>query len=338
MPAYKIEGLAKLYDGGKTKTPIHALKNVHFSVEPGELFVVLGSAGSGKTTLLRLLANLEKPDQGEVQVEGQNFLQMGWLQRATAMVFQNFPLYPQFSIQKNLEICLQSKNRKLSESEIGARVAEMSVLLELFDKLSLPTQHLSDGDQFRVALGRALIGRPQLLLLDDPFAQFNAIDRVKFRSLFRQWQRKLGITTILVTQDDEDAMSLADHLLVLDQGQVQQIGLPEEIFQNPKNTTVAKLMGNVILNLIPVEKAIALGLPSGKGKYVGIRPERLRVIYEASEGAIVQEIQPLGEFSLVVIQAEDFILRVLVSPTREPVVGSTLRLRVDPLDLLWMNE
>ena len=338
MPAFRVDGLSKVFSRGKDNPPCRALDNIGFSVNPGELLVVLGPNGAGKTTLLRILAGLENPNTGDIRVDGQSLLRVPPHRRNIAMVFQDFSLYPRFSVQKNLEMPLRLRSSGLSEAEIDARVAETAGFLGILDKLNRLPGKLSGGEMQRVAIGRALVRRPNLFLLDEPLTHLDAQLRDRMRAEIRQLQRRLGVATVYVTQDHEEAMGLADRVLVLDEGRLQQSGHPEEVYRRPRNSRVARMLGRPPINLIPAEKAAALGLPPGRGRWVGIRPESFRVVPGQDGGALVKAVEHLGPSSVLLLEAEGLLLRALVPPTTRTHLGERVRLSVDPDELRWFDE
>jgi multiple sugar transport system ATP-binding protein len=338
MPAYRIEGLTKVFARGKQEPPCRALDNVGFSIQPGEFLVVLGPNGAGKTTLLRALAGLEAPTTGDVRVDGQSLVRVPPHRRDIAMVFQNFSLYPRFTVQENLEMSLRSGAAKLSEAEIGARITETAGFLGILDKLGRLPGGLSGGEMQRVAIGRALVRRPNLFLLDEPLTHLDAQMRERMRVEIRLLQRRLGVATLYVTQDHEEAMGLADRVLVLDQGRLQQTGHPEEIYRRPRNSRVARMLGRPPVNLIPAEKAAALGIPPGKGRVVGIRPESFRVTASENGGALVKAVEHLGPVSVLLVEAEGLLLRALAPPTTRARLGQRVLLAVNPEDVKWFEE
>ena len=338
MPAYTVTRLDKAFPGVRGGPPRQALDGVSFSVNAGELLVVLGQNGAGKTTLLRVLAGLTAPDGGDIRVDGKSLLDSPPYRRDVAMVFQNFSLYPRFTVAKNLEMPLRSRDARLSETEITARVTEAAAMLGLLDKLDRKPGQLSGGEMQRVAIGRALVRRPRLFLLDEPLTHLDARLREQLRSEIRDLQRRLGVAMIYVTHDHEEAMVLADRILALEQGRVLQIGTPEEVYKKPKSSKVASLLGRPPINLIPLDKAAELGLPPGRGRLVGIRPESFRAIPSPEGAAEVKAVENLGPALEVLLQAEGLLLRALVPPSARPRLGDRMRLSVDPEDLYWFSE
>jgi len=338
MPAYAISRLEKSFPGSPGGAVRQALDGVSFVVNSGELLVVLGKNGAGKSTLLRVLAGLTAPEGGDIRSEGKSLAGIPPYQRDIAMVFQNFSLYPRFSVSKNLEMPLRSRGSRLTEDEITARVNETADMLGLLSKLQRRPGELSGGEMQRVALGRALIRRPKLFLLDEPLTHLDARLREQLRTEIRDLQRRLGVTMIYVTHDHEEAMVLGDRILALDQGRVLQIGTPEEIYKKPRNSKVAGLLGRPPINLIPSDKAAELGLPQGRGRMVGIRPESFRVMAAENGAAEVKAVENLGPALEVVLEAGGMLLRALMPPSSRPKIGDKMQMSVDPGALHWFSE
>ena len=239
MAHLEIKQLSKRF-GGFT-----ALDGIDLSVEQGEFVVLLGPSGCGKTTLLRAIAGLERQDSGQIVHAGHDISHSPPAQRDYGIVFQSYALFPNLTVGDNVAYGLKSRRAGRAPGAVGARqrVADMLALVGLPGiEEKYPTQ-LSGGQQQRVALARALATAPHLLLLDEPLSALDAIERVRLRSEIRQLQSKLGITTLMVTHDQEEALSMADRIVVLKNGRVQQIGTPQDIYRSPSNDFVADFIG-----------------------------------------------------------------------------------------------
>ena len=223
------------------------LRDVSLSIEAGELFAVLGPSGSGKTTLLRLLAGLERPSAGSVRINKTDVFAIPPAQRNVGMVFQNFSLWPHLSVFENVAFALGE--RQVSGAALEARVAAMLELLDIAETRDVRPDCLSVGQQQRVALARALVTEPRLLLLDDPFSNLEYELRVQMRHDLRLLQRRLGITTVLVTHDQQDALSIADRVAVIAHGAIRQVGTPAAIYDFPNSPDVARFVG--VSNFLP---------------------------------------------------------------------------------------
>jgi multiple sugar transport system ATP-binding protein len=294
-----IENISKHFNAGRGKQ-VRAVESVSFEVKPGELLAIVGPSGSGKTTLLRLLAGLEEPTAGQVIFGGKPVLDLPPHQREISMVFQDHALYPHMTVRENLAFGL--KLRHVKEPELGTRVTEVARWLGLQTLLDRIPDALSGGERQRVALGRALVSRPRVVLLDEPFSNLDAPLRGQMRRELVRLQREIGFTGVYVTHDQLDAMSIGHRLAVIHRGELQQIGKPQELYRNPANIFVAGFLGLPPMNLWPgrFEKRQAgmlfrgtppatLELPcapavsellepvSGREIVVGIRPEKLRL-------------------------------------------------------------
>lgn len=217
------------------------LRDVSLRVEPGELYTVLGPSGSGKSTLLRLLAGLERPSRGNLRINDVEVRDNPPAGRAVGMVFQNFALWPHMSVFDNVAFALDE--RRMPEDEVRQRVEAMLELLEIAHKRDARPEHLSLGQQQRVALARALVTEPRMLLLDDPFSNLESELRIQMRRDLRRLQRRLGITTILVTHDQDDALAISDRVALLADGIIQQVGTPAAIYDFPATIAVARFVG-----------------------------------------------------------------------------------------------
>jgi ABC-type sugar transport system ATPase subunit len=357
MPGYAVEGLSVTYrlPGGVL---VPALDQVSFQVAPGELLVVLGPTGAGKTTLLRALAGLEKPAAGRIQEVGADagggsrtdITLLPPHRRDAAMVFQDFSLYPRMKVGENLAFPLRSKALGLAESEVGKRVQEAAAFLGLADKLDRMPTELSGGEMQRVALGRALVRRPKLFLLDEPLANLDAKLRERMIVEIRRLQRALKVAMVYVTHDHAEAMGLADRILVLHQGKVLQAGSPEEIYGHPADSRVARMLGRPAVNIFGAESAARLGLTDaqsvpgpnggavGKGKVVGIRPESWKVTPDAQGPALVKAVEHLGPRLALLIDVQGIPLRALAAPTLRMRVGDRVRLGVDPSEIMLFDR
>jgi multiple sugar transport system ATP-binding protein len=287
---------------------------------------------------LRLIAGLEQAEAGTLSWGQENLEPMPPHQRDIALVFQNFSLYPKLTVRENLLMPLQAPRSKLSYGEAVGQASDMAGWLGLSDKLDRRPSELSGGEMQRVAIGRALVRRPRLLLLDEPFSHLDAKLRERMRTDLRRWHASFGIPMIFVTHDHEEAMGLGDRILVLDSGRAQQIGTPEEVYRYPDNSRVAKMLGRPPINLLTFEQAKKLGIPPGPGPFVGIRPEAFRLIPTPLGGAIAKAIEHQGPVLILVLEAEGFFLRLTVPPTTRIRLGDRFRLEVDPGDLWWMLE
>jgi ABC-type sugar transport system ATPase subunit len=353
MPGYQVDRLTKTYrgPGGARRA---ALDGVSFDLAPGELLVVLGPAGAGKSTLLRVLAGLERPEAGRILEHGGgsggpvDLADRPPHRRDVAMVFQDFSLYPRMRVGENLAFPLRAKALALPETEITARVREAAAMLGLSDKLDRWPTELSGGEMQRVALGRALVRRPRLFLLDEPLANLDAKLRERMVVEIRRIQRARKAAMIYVTHDHAEAMSLADRILVLHGGKALQTGSPDEIYRHPADSRVARLLGRSAINLFAHAEAARLGLvdptaPAGtpgglpanaadRG-IVGVRPEAWRVIPDGAGPAIIKGVELVGPRLAVFLDVGGVPLRALAPASQRFQPGDRVRLGVDPADI-----
>jgi sn-glycerol 3-phosphate transport system ATP-binding protein len=292
----------------------HVLHGIDLALDNGEMLVIVGASGCGKSTLLRLVAGLETPTGGEIRLDGQEISGRDPAQRDMAMVFQNYALYPHMSVFENMAYGLRI--RGMARDEIRRRVDEAATLLGLQPLLTRKPRQLSGGQRQRVAMGRAIVRHPKLFLFDEPLSNLDAKLRVQMRAEIRRLQRRLGVTSLYVTHDQVEAMTLGDRLLVLHQGRPAQLASPIEVFERPADTYVATFIGAPAMNLLPATLVgdgtaaqLAAGPllpfadgrrpgPDGRALIIGIRPEHL-VLGEGGLMLEVDLIEPLGSETLV---------------------------------------
>jgi iron(III) transport system ATP-binding protein len=304
----RIEAVSFAYEA----TPV--LRDVTLAIEPAEFFAFLGPSGSGKTTLLRLIAGFGAPNAGRIRIGGRDVTQLAPWSRNVGMVFQSYALWPHMTVAKNVAFGLE--RRRLARGEIARRVAAVLALVGLSAYAQRRPAALSGGQQQRVALARTLVIEPAVLLLDEPLSNLDAKLRVEMRGELRALQRKLGITTIYVTHDQEEANAVADRIAVLDGGEVQQVGTPLELYDRPANRFVATFLGtaNLIEGRITQGRFTAEGLSLDVGgadgpACVAIRPQDVAIgtgglgaRVEGAEflGGIIRYRLALGRHSLTV--------------------------------------
>lgn len=241
LKGVRFEKVSKIYKDPKTKKDFKAVNHISLTIEPGSFAALLGPSGCGKTTALRMIAGFESPDEGEVYLGEEPINALPPNKRDTAMVFQSYALFPHYNVFDNVAYGL--KLRKLSSVEIHKKVMEMLDLVELTNLESRMTNQLSGGQQQRVALARALVLEPSVLLFDEPLSNLDAKLRVSMRTEIRNIQKKIGITAIYVTHDQSEAMSIADKIIIMNQGIIAQEGTPRDIYYHPVNEFVADFIG-----------------------------------------------------------------------------------------------
>jgi multiple sugar transport system ATP-binding protein len=313
----------------KTYGAVPVLRGVSLAVEDGELLAVVGPSGCGKSTLLSVIAGLEPPSGGEIRIDGRAVNALSPRERDVAMVFQSYALYPHMTVRRNLAFPLEVA--RAGRREIAARVDEVAALLGLAPLLDRRPAELSGGQRQRVALGRALVRRPRLFLLDEPLSNLDAALRVSVRGELKKLHERLGATFVYVTHDQAEAMTLADRLAVLRDGAVEQVGPPRDVYAAPATEFVGRFIGTPQLNLVAPE---ALGLPPAPVD-VGIRPEDLAVARGAGEGlaARVWLVEPMGAETWVTLERDGVRLVARCDPSFDAPAGAEVRLAFDPARL-----
>ncbi|HWT63355.1 MAG TPA: sn-glycerol-3-phosphate import ATP-binding protein UgpC, partial [Ochrobactrum sp.] len=271
-----LDNVRKSYGGG-----IEVIKGVSLEIKDGEFVVLVGPSGCGKSTLLRMIAGLEGISSGTIAIGDRVVNDVEPAERDIAMVFQNYALYPHMSVRDNLAYGL--KNRKTPKDEIERRIAKAAKALEIEQFLDRKPRQLSGGQRQRVAMGRAIVREPAAFLFDEPLSNLDAKLRVQMRVEIKRLQRSLGTTSVYVTHDQMEAMTMADRLVVLNAGNIEQVGTPIELYEKPASTFVATFIGSPSMNLLESdEKNVwqpgkAVTLPSDKYSF-GVRPEDIRII------------------------------------------------------------
>ncbi len=280
MAGVQLSGVRKTYPNGAV-----AVRGVDMTVEDGEFIVFVGPSGCGKSTLLRMIAGLEKITEGDISIGDRRINDVSPADRDVAMVFQNYALYPHMTVRGNMSYGL--KNRGMPKAEINSRVEEAAGLLRIGDFLDRQPNQLSGGQRQRVAMGRAIVREPKVFLFDEPLSNLDAKLRVQMRIEIKRLQRRLNVTSIYVTHDQTEAMTLADRLAVINDGKIEQIGAPIDLYNNPASLFVASFIGSPQVNLLPVifdgsnliNGDLSIGgfqsLPENTPLVLGIRPDDL---------------------------------------------------------------
>ncbi len=322
MAAIRFEGVSKVYADGTC-----AVDALDLEIKEGEFMVFVGPSGCGKTTALRMVAGLEEISSGAVRIGEKVVNHVSPKDRDIAMVFQNYALYPHMTVAANLAFGL--KLRHLSRAEIDRRVRDAAAALDLEDYLERKPKALSGGQRQRVALGRAIVREPEAFLMDEPLSNLDAALRVQTRAEILKLQKRLGTTTIYVTHDQVEAMTMGDRIAVMRKGVLQQIGTPEELYMRPGNTFVATFIGSPAMNLVP---APVLGLGSDS-LLAGFRPEHIQLGAGAGGSfgfnATVDFVEYLGDERLAHLSLGDRPLVARIPADNRLESGASIVLSVD---------
>ncbi|MEE4016012.1 sn-glycerol-3-phosphate import ATP-binding protein UgpC [Roseibium sp. FZY0029] len=350
MATITLDKVRKVYGGN-----VEAVKGVSIDIADGEFIVLVGPSGCGKSTLLRMMAGLEEITTGDIRIGDRVVNNVDPADRDIAMVFQNYALYPHMTVYNNLAYGL--KNRGMAKDEIDRRVKEAARILEIGDYLERKPRALSGGQRQRVAMGRAIVREPAAFLFDEPLSNLDAKLRVQMRVEIKRLQRSLGTTSVYVTHDQLEAMTLADRLVVLNGGNIEQIGAPIDVYDKPASTFVASFIGSPAMNLLKVKAdgnglALATGTglkgpnPKGRDAYIiGIRPEHLEVVSAPGEGegihleASVNVLEPVGAesylYSSFADGGDEILVRVSSHARHEP--DEKLYLRAAPENIHYFD-
>ena len=306
MTEVSLDLVRKIYPNG-----FEAVKPCSFVIPDGEFIVLVGPSGCGKSTLLRMIAGLEDISSGSISLGSRVINDVDPADRNIAMVFQNYALYPHMTVARNMGYGL--KNRGLPKQEIEEKVKDAAKMLNLSDYLDRRPSQLSGGQRQRVAMGRAIVRNPELFLFDEPLSNLDAKLRNQMRIEIRSLQRRLGVTAVYVTHDQIEAMTMADRIIVLNEGRIEQIGSPSEIYNQPASTFVAGFMGAPPMNLVNGSRSESNGLvfdngvevdipaPAGEAKefLIGVRPEDVELDANGPIKIDVQIVEELGAHHLM---------------------------------------
>ncbi len=309
---------------------IKAVDNVTLSVESGSFVVLLGPTGAGKTTTLRLISGLEQPDSGEICIDGRPVNDDTPAQRDVAMVFQQYSLYPHMTVRDNLAFPLRSPILKTPEDQIKRKVGEVAEVLHIAHKLDNKATALSGGEMQRVAIGRALVRNPAIYLMDEPLSSLDAKLRANLRVELKRIQASLGATLLYVTHDQIEAMTMATHVGVLDEGRLVQFGSPRDIYENPVSLYVAGRLGTPRINALPAD--LFAGAPPG-ATTIGLRPEHV----EHGQGipSSVVRIEHLGDQTRLHLALGEHTIVTLTDIHTELEPGDTVA--IQPRNALYFD-
>jgi multiple sugar transport system ATP-binding protein len=325
------------------------IRDVSLSIETGEFVVLVGPSGCGKSTLLRIIAGLEDVSGGKITIGGKVVNHMPAKERDLAMVFQNYALYPHMKVRDNMSFALRLSGVPRAERDRRAgEAAEILGLTELLDRLP---RELSGGQRQRVAMGRAIVRDPRAFLFDEPLSNLDAKLRVRMRGEIKALHQRLGRTTIYVTHDQTEAMTMADRIVVLREGAVEQVGAPLELYENPRNVFVAGFIGSPEMNLLParvtpdgqgagIAGGAVLPLPApvaaGRAITYGIRPQQIGLGGDLE--AVLEVVEPTGDAQEVRAKLGGEVLSVVVRDAPPLKPGQTVGLRIDPARVLVFGE
>jgi ABC-type sugar transport system ATPase subunit len=359
MPGVTLESVSKTFPGGAV-----AVDDFSLEIGDGEFMILVGSSGCGKTTALRMIAGLETPTSGTIRIGDRLVNDVSARDRDIAMVFQNYALYPHMTVARNLAYPL--RQRRMPKPQIARRVQEVAEMLSLEELLKRRPAQLSGGQRQRVAMGRALVREPEVFLLDEPLSNLDAKLRVQMRAALKRLHARLGVTTVYVTHDQVEAMTLGDRIAVISDGKLQQLGAPQDVYDRPANVFVAGFIGSPPMNLLrgrvrdgqATAGDLVIPCPDVPDKDVilGVRPECLRPARNGvpSLAFEVAVVEPLGDEVIVhglvdaelatVASEESEAALVAASghraeavarlePRERPVEGSTIQLAIDPAEV-----
>ena len=340
----EIAGINKRFGSGDKS--VEVLRRVDIHVAPGEFLILVGPSGCGKSTLLNIIAGLDDPTEGEVRIGGKNVVGMPPRDRDIAMVFQSYALYPTMSVADNIGFALEM--RKMPKAERQKRIDEVAAMLQISHLLDRRPSQLSGGQRQRVAMGRALARQPQLFLFDEPLSNLDAKLRVEMRAEIKRLHQASGITSVYVTHDQVEAMTLGSRIAVMKGGVVQQLGTPDDIYNRPANTYVATFIGSPTMNLLRGAAtgghfgiqgaALNLAAPASANEVLlGVRPEHLVMQDSAPWRGKVSVVEPTGPDTYVVVDtaAGSVTLRTDAQTRVQP--GDSVGLAVEPANAHWFD-
>ena len=327
MAKIELKNLSKTYN-----KKIEALHDINFTIEDGQFFGLLGPSGAGKTTTLRCIAGLEKIDNGSILFNDESVTEDQPASRDVCFVFQQYSLYPHYSVYENLAFPLRSPMRKLPEDEIKTKVENIASMLKISNKLNNKATQLSGGEMQRVAIGRALVREPNLYLMDEPLSSLDAKLRESLRVELKNIQTNLNATILYVTHDQAEATTLADKIGVLKEGHLVQIGTPEEIYENPNSIYVSQRLGSPKINILPGTLIGMNDVPT-----FGIRPENIS-IGNGNHSAKIISIENLGSETVVALNFKDQEILVSIQGNYKSSINETINFDINNKKVLKFDQ
>ena len=344
----KIAGIRKVY--GKGASAVEVLKRIDIDVAPGEFLILVGPSGCGKSTLLNIIAGLEEPSEGQLLIGDRDVVQVAPAQRDIAMVFQSYALYPTMTVADNIGFALEM--RKVPKDVRIKRIQEVAAMLQIEHLLDRRPAQLSGGQRQRVAMGRALARDPQLFLFDEPLSNLDAKLRVEMRAEIKRLHQVSGITSVYVTHDQIEAMTLGSRIAVMKDGILQQIGTPDDIYRRPANTYVASFIGSPTMNFINgkvvgsgdaanlVFEGGSLNLPCPAVAEVtlGQRPEHIHFADDGAWRGEVTLVEPTGADTYVVVKTAAGLITVRAPANTKLAVGENVGMTVSGRHNNWFDK
>ena len=315
---------------------IKALSNLNLEIKDGEFFVLLGPTGAGKTTTLRIISGLDKPDSGKIYFDNEEMNEIQPAFRDTSYVFQQYSLYPHYSVYDNLAFPLRSPLRKSDKKTIDDRVLQIARLLKIENKLNNKATQLSGGEMQRVSLGRALVREPNIYLMDEPLSSLDAKLREELRVELKKIQTDLNATILYVTHDQIEATTMADRIGVLKEGVLTQVGTPQEIYEEPNSIYVANRLGSPKINIL--ENKQIHNSQNSSASYVGIRPEDIKIDQNGSYDVKIETTELLGAETLVSFKSDTINGTLLTQENINVGEGDKIKIDINKSKILYFDN
>ena len=315
---------------------IKALSNLNLEIKDGEFFVLLGPTGAGKTTTLRIISGLDKPDSGKIYFDNEEMNEIQPAFRDTSYVFQQYSLYPHYSVYDNLAFPLRSPLRKSDKKTIDDRVLQIARLLKIENKLNNKATQLSGGEMQRVSLGRALVREPNIYLMDEPLSSLDAKLKEELRVELKKIQSDLNATILYVTHDQIEATTMADRIGVLKEGILTQVGTPQEIYEEPSSIYVANRLGSPKINIL--ENKQIHNSQNSSASYVGIRPEDIKIDQNGSYDVKIETTELLGAETLVSFTSDTIDGTLLTQDNINVGEGDKIKIDINKSKILFFDN